>query len=151
MVPKSTVFFLGERGFLTFGKVNGAKSTVFLEKKTKKIQRKIGAKIERFSGRGGGSDLKLAFSQIWNKAGVIPTGSERLTAVARVADPTATVWRGDFGLPPEEQGVTIGSGTKKRNGTKKQTFGTKQKTTNGTTKTTSGQKKRTNGTKNKHA
>ena len=46
-------------------------------------------------------------TQIWNKAGVTPTGSERLTAVARLADPTAIVWRGDLGLPPEEQGVKI--------------------------------------------
>ena len=41
-MPKSTVFFFGE----------------------KKSQRKIGAKIDRFSGGGGGSDLKLAFTEV---------------------------------------------------------------------------------------
>ena len=57
-----------------------------------------------------GIEVHQGKTQIWNKAGVIPTGSERLTAVARVADPTAIVWRGDLGLPPEEQGVkTLGT------------------------------------------
>ena len=54
-----------------------------------------------------GIEVHQGKTQLWNKAGVIPTGSERLTAAARVADPTATVWRGDLGLPPEEQGVKI--------------------------------------------
>ena len=54
-----------------------------------------------------GIEVHQGKTQIWNKAGVTPTGSERLTAAARVADPTAIVWRGDFGLPLEEQGVKI--------------------------------------------
>ena len=52
-VPKSTVF-LGEGGrFLTLGKVNGAKIDRFFLGGKKKAQRKIGAKIDRFSGEGG--------------------------------------------------------------------------------------------------
>ena len=55
-VPKLTVFFfLGGGGFLTFGKVNSANIDRFFfgKKKQKKTQRKIGAKIDRFSGGGG--------------------------------------------------------------------------------------------------
>ena len=54
-----------------------------------------------------GIEVHQGKTQIWNKAGVTPTGSERLTAVARVADPTAIVWRGDLGLLHEEQGAKI--------------------------------------------
>ena len=46
-------------------------------------------------------------TQLWNRAGVAPAGSAALTAAARVADPSAIVWRGDPHLPPEEQGVKI--------------------------------------------
>ena len=46
-------------------------------------------------------------TQLWNRAGRIPTGAQALTAAARRSDPDAIVWRGDTTLPPEAQGVTI--------------------------------------------
>ena len=63
-VLKSTVFFFWEEGgFLTLGKVNGAKIDRFSfgKKKQKKTQRKIGAKIDRFSGEEGGFRSKTRF------------------------------------------------------------------------------------------
>ena len=36
---------------------------------------------------------------MWNRAGVLPTGWDAITAAARTADPTAIVWRGDPSLP----------------------------------------------------
>ena len=46
-------------------------------------------------------------TQLWNRAGRVPTGAQALTAAARKSDPDAIVWRGDTTLPPEAQGVTI--------------------------------------------
>ena len=54
-----------------------------------------------------GIEVHQVETQLWNKAGVTPAGSEILTAAAKVANPTAIVWRGDLELPPEEQGVKI--------------------------------------------
>ena len=45
-------------------------------------------------------------TQLWNRAGRVPTGAQALTA-ARRSDPDAIVWRGDTTLPPEDQGMTI--------------------------------------------
>ena len=50
-------FFLGRGGFLTLGKVNGAKIDRFFLGGKKKAQRKIGAKIDRFSGGEGGGQI----------------------------------------------------------------------------------------------
>ena len=46
-------------------------------------------------------------TQVWNRAGVPPTGLEAMTAAARTADPTAIVWRGDPSLPSSQQGMKI--------------------------------------------
>ena len=54
-----------------------------------------------------GIEVHQGKTQLWNRAGVAPAGSAALTAAARVADPSAIVWRGDPHLPPEEQGVKI--------------------------------------------
>ena len=54
-----------------------------------------------------GIEVHQGKTQLWSKAGVTPAGSELLTAVGRVATPTAIVWRGDLELPPEDQGVEI--------------------------------------------
>ena len=44
-------------------------------------------------------------TQLWNRSGVVPTGTEALTEAARTSDPDAIVWRGDVSLPPQERGV----------------------------------------------
>ena len=54
-----------------------------------------------------GIEVHQGKTQLWNRAGVAPAGSAALTAAARVADPSAVVWRGDPHLPTEEQGVKI--------------------------------------------
>ena len=46
-------------------------------------------------------------TQLWNRSGVTPTGSEELTRAAREEHPQAVVWRGDQSLPVEQQGVTF--------------------------------------------
>ena len=46
-------------------------------------------------------------TQLWNRSGVTPTGSEELTRAAREEHPQAVVWRGDQSLPVEQQGVTV--------------------------------------------
>ena len=46
-----------------------------------------------------GIEVHQGKTQLWNRAGVTPAGSAALTAAARVADPSAIVWRGDPHLP----------------------------------------------------
>ena len=46
-------------------------------------------------------------TQFWNRGGTSPRGWEAMTAVARVGDPTAVLWKGDSSLPPSEQGLRI--------------------------------------------
>ena len=46
-------------------------------------------------------------TQLWNRDGVMPRGTEALTAAARTEDEDAIVWRGDPALPPQEQGVKL--------------------------------------------
>ena len=46
-------------------------------------------------------------TQLWNRSGVVPTGTEALTEAARISDPDAIVWRGDVSLPPQERGVKV--------------------------------------------
>ena len=46
-------------------------------------------------------------TQLWNRAGVVPSGTEALTAAARVEDEDAIVWRGDPELPEVEQGIRL--------------------------------------------
>ena len=46
-------------------------------------------------------------TQFWNRGGSSPHGWEAMTAVARVGDPTAVLWKGDSSLPPSEQGLRI--------------------------------------------
>ena len=56
-MPKSTVYFWGEGGFLTIGKVNGAKIDRFFgrgEGGFLTLGKVNGAKIDRFFGGGGG-------------------------------------------------------------------------------------------------
>ena len=45
-------------------------------------------------------------TQLWNRDGVTPRGTEVLTVAARIEDEDAIVWRGDPALP-QEQGVKI--------------------------------------------
>ena len=47
-------FFLGGEGFLTLGKVNCHRHGLG-----------VGAKIDRFSGRGGGSDPRVAYTELF--------------------------------------------------------------------------------------
>ena len=47
-------------------------------------------------------------SKIWNQAGVRPEVCDVLERIARVQDPTATVWKGSgLGTPFEEQGIKV--------------------------------------------
>ena len=46
-------------------------------------------------------------TQLWNRSGVTPTGSEELTRAAREEHPQAVVWRGVQSLPVEQQDVTV--------------------------------------------
>ena len=46
-------------------------------------------------------------TQVWNRAGVMPTSVDAMTAAARTADPTAIVRRGDPSLPSSQQGMKI--------------------------------------------
>ena len=46
-------------------------------------------------------------TQLWNRGGTAPQGWETMTAVARVDDPTAVLWKGDPSLPPSQQGLRI--------------------------------------------
>ena len=54
-----------------------------------------------------GIEVHQGKTQLWNRAGVALAGSAALTAAARLADPSAIMWRGDPRLPPDEQGVKI--------------------------------------------
>ena len=46
-------------------------------------------------------------TQVWNRGSVIPHGVETSTRVAQLTRPGAVVWRGDYGLPPSQQGIKI--------------------------------------------
>ena len=47
-------------------------------------------------------------TKIWNQAGVRPEVCDVLERIARVQDPTATVWKGSGpGIPFEEQGIKV--------------------------------------------
>ena len=46
-------------------------------------------------------------TKLWNAAGVEPTMAKELTEAARDFNPQAVVWRGDPGLPPCQQGLTV--------------------------------------------
>ena len=46
-------------------------------------------------------------TQLWNRSGQVPAGTEALTAAAQRSDREAIVWRGDISLPAEEQGLTV--------------------------------------------
>ena len=46
-------------------------------------------------------------TKLWNAAGVEPTMSKELTEAARDFNPQAVVWRGDPGLPPCQQRLTV--------------------------------------------
>ena len=52
-------------------------------------------------------------TQFWNRGGTFPHGWEAMTAVARVRDPTAVLWKGDSSLPPSEQGLRIGGSVRR--------------------------------------
>ena len=71
----------------------------------------IGQSVQEPLTLGGGvADLHRhqgAPGEVVDRTGVAQAGSAALTAAARVADPSAIVWRGDPHLPPEEQGVKI--------------------------------------------
>ena len=71
-MPKSTVFFLGEEGSLTLGKVNGAKIDRFFlgggfltlgKVKCHRHGLGVGAKIDRFTGGRGGFRSKTRQNQ----------------------------------------------------------------------------------------
>ena len=44
-------------------------------------------------------------TKLWNRSGVVPTGTEALTEAAKISDPDAIAWRGDVSLPPQERCV----------------------------------------------
>ena len=46
-------------------------------------------------------------TQLWNRAGVFPTGCEHIIAARRAANPPVTVWRGDPDIPSNERGVRV--------------------------------------------
>ena len=46
-------------------------------------------------------------TQLWNRGGVEPRRWELLAANALRSDPDAIVWRGDFSLPADQQGVKV--------------------------------------------
>ena len=46
-------------------------------------------------------------TQLWNRAGVVPSGTEVLTAATRVEDEDVIVWRGDPELLEVEQGIRL--------------------------------------------
>ena len=46
-------------------------------------------------------------TQLWNRAGVFPTGCEHIIAAGRAANPPVTVWRGDPDIPSNERGVRV--------------------------------------------
>ena len=46
-------------------------------------------------------------TQVWNRVGEGPAGTEELTAGARVVDPDAVVWRGDTSLDPTMRGLKV--------------------------------------------
>ena len=71
------------------------------------VQEPLTLRSRRSYGPTQASRCTLEKSQLWNRPGVAPAGSAALTAAARVAGPSAIVWRGDPHLPPEEQGVKI--------------------------------------------
>ena len=43
-------------------------------------------------------------TQLWNRSGVVPTGTEALTEAARISDPDGI---GDVSLPLQERGVKV--------------------------------------------
>ena len=46
-------------------------------------------------------------TQVWNRGGVVPSGIEELTRMARRVKPEAVVWRGDPELPLSQQGMRV--------------------------------------------
>ena len=46
-------------------------------------------------------------TQVWNRGGVVPSGTEELTRMARHVKPEAVVWRGDLELPLSQQGMMV--------------------------------------------
>ena len=46
-------------------------------------------------------------TKLWNKAGIKPSMTDALTCAARLVDPDAVVWRGDWALPQTKQGLKV--------------------------------------------
>ena len=51
--------------------------------------------------------IHLGKTKLWNAGGIEPTGAAGLSAVARIHNPQAVVWRGDQGLPTAQQGLKV--------------------------------------------
>ena len=50
--------------------------------------------------------IHLGKTKVWNQAGLRPPVCDVLERLARIEDPTATVWKGP-GLPEEDQGIKV--------------------------------------------
>ena len=54
-----------------------------------------------------GINIHQGKTKLWNKAGVKPAMSDVLTQVAQAQKPEAIVWRGDWSLPQDKQGLKV--------------------------------------------